>query len=165
MALTRRSVLRLSCVTLGSGLAGCIVANSPASETTTAAPTESSLQGDCVQYAYHSHETDADGTLPEDLYIREINLSRVPVSISITDLSGDSPEEIVSCTVTAGSQTKSKAEFAFELSSETRYGFQVSLEDREATATTEITGDLASNEALEVTVEDGELRIQHVHYD
>lgn len=165
MALARRSVLCLSYVALGSGFAGCIGINSPESETSTSPPTESQLQGDCVQYVYHSNGQDEDGALPEDLYIRRINLSRIPVSISITDLSENPPEEIVSCTVSSESSTQTGAKFVFGLSPDTRYRVEVSLESRDATATTEITGDLHSNEALEVTVDDGELRVRKVHYD
>jgi hypothetical protein len=167
MGFTRRSALRLSGVALGSGLTGCIGSTTSEPESSTESPpqTADELQGDCTEYVYQSTGQEADGPLPEDLYIRNINLSRVPVSISITDLSEESPEELVSCTLTSGSQTVSKAKLEFGLSSETRYRVQVSLEGRDATATTEIMGDLASNEALEVTVENGELRIQKFHID
>lgn len=160
--LSRRQLLRLSSGVGVVGLAGCTSALGADS------PSESDENGDpsCVEYVYRATESEAGGELPWHLFIRNIGLSMYSVSISITDLSGDSPEVVVSCTATSDTQKQ----LVFDLSPDTPYRVHATLNRPEnpAEATTKVSGwdrVTGSNEALRVSVENDGFEIRRVHYD
>ena len=115
---------------------------------------------------YQSAATDTNGQLPWHLAIDSISLKTASVSISIKNASGNTADEAVSCTAADDSHSK----LVFDLSPDTAYRVDVRL-DRlggSETASTTVTGwgrVTGPNECLEVTVEDGELRVHRIHYD
>lgn len=120
----------------------------------------------CDEYVYRSTDSETDGGLPWHLFIRNIGLSTYSVSISIADLSGETPERVVSCTATS----EAHKQLVFELSPDTPYRVRVTLNrpDNPAEATATVSGwnrVTGTNEALRVSVERGEFVIQRVHYD
>lgn len=158
---SRRQVLRLSSVG-AVGLAGCTSVfetdSDPGSHENGAQP--------CDEYVYRSSESEPNGELPWHLSIRNISLSTYSISISISDHAGESPEEIVSCTATSDAHKQ----LVFELSPDTEYRVHVTLNrpDNPEEATTTISGwnrVTGPNEALRVSVENGEFEIRRVHYD
>lgn len=159
---SRRQVLRLSTGVGVVGLAGCTSAFGPDS------PSESHENGDspCNQYVYRSSTSDVNGELPWHLFIRNIGLSTYSVSISIADLSGDSPEDVVSCTATSDAHRQ----LVFDLSPDTPYRVRGILNRPEnpAEATKTVSGwnrVTGPNEALRVSVETNGFEIRRVHYD
>lgn len=158
---SRRQMLRLG--TVGAiGLAGCTGviggASEPESPETGARP--------CDEHVYRSPDSANEGELPWHLYIRNISLSSYPVSISISDRTGESTEAVVSCTATA----EAHRQLVFELSPHTRYRVHVALNRPDSTeeARTTVSGwnrVTGTNEALRVSVDNGEFVIQRVHYD
>lgn len=160
--LSRRQVLRLSSGVGVVGLAGC---TSPLG---TDAPSESDENEgpSCDEYVYRSTESEANGELPWHLFIRNIGLSTYSVSISIADLSGDSPEEVISCTTTSDAHKQ----LVFDLSPDIPYRVHATLNRPEnpEEATTEVSGwnrVTGTNEALRVSVENDGFEIRRVHYD
>ena len=158
---SRRQILRLS--TVGAvGLAGCADVIGTGSEP----GSHKNREQPCDEYVYRSTESEIDGELPWHLFIRNIALSTYSVSISISDLSGGSPEEVVSCTATSDAHEQ----LVFELSPDTKYRVNVRLnrpnnpEEAKTTVSgwNRVTG---TNEALRVSVENGEFVIRRVHYD
>lgn len=160
--LSRRQVLQLSSGVGVVGLAGCTSAFG------TDSPAGSHENGDssCSEYVSRSTESDANGELPWHLFIRNIGLSTYSVSISIADLSGDSPEDVVSCTATSDAHKQ----LVFDLSPDTPYRVHATLNRPEnpEEATTTVSGwnrVTGPNEALRVSVENDGFEIRHVHYD
>ncbi|WP_254535049.1 hypothetical protein [Halomarina litorea] len=88
------------------------------------------------------------------------------MAISISDVSGSPPSEVITCTATSAGHS----ELVFDLAAETEYRVEVTLERSGGTETASTTVSgwnrvTGSNEALEVTVENGEFQIPHFHYD
>lgn len=113
----------------------------------------------CDAYVYEPGDTTPEGEYPWDLHIRNISLEDFPVWITVTDVSGEDPQRVAYCEATSDAHS----ELVFELTDGTEYRVEVTMKDREASTT--FTGRLDDNEALEVTVEDGEFLLRHVHYD
>lgn len=161
--MNRRTILKNVGASAGVvGLSGCMSAFGTGSEP---GSHENGAQS-CDEYVYRSTKSDSDGELPWHLFIRNIALSAYSVSISISDLSGDSPEEVVSCTATSDAHKQ----LVFELSPDTKYRVHVMLNrpDNPEEATTTVSGwkrVTGTNEALRVSVENGEFEIRRVHYD
>ena len=164
----RRTLLGWLGLAVTTGTTGCVdsfvdSSDVDSSMTTTDGRSETSS---CDEYAYQSTATEDDGQLPWHLAIRNISLETTSVSISISDLSGSTPEEVVSCTATSERHSK----LVFDLSPDTKYQIDVTLNRSSGseTASTTVTGwnrVTGTNESLEVTVEDGDFRIQRIHYD
>ena len=164
----RRTVLGWLGVAVGASTTGCLDSlmagsDSELSPTTTGTDTETQS---CDEYAYQSGDADDEGELPWHLFVRNIGLDTYPVAISISDVSGSTPNEVVSCTATSANHR----EFVFDLSANTEYRVAVTLSRSRGAerASTTISGwnrVTGSNEALEVRAENGEFRIQRVHYD
>lgn len=120
----------------------------------------------CDEYVYRSTTSEGGGQYPWHLHIRNNTLSTYPVAISITDLSGETAEDVVSCTAT--SQAHRELEFALSL--DTRYRVHVTLDrpDNPEEAAMTVSGwnrVTGANEALRVAVENGEFVIRRVHTD
>lgn len=113
----------------------------------------------CDEYVYEGDEASADGEYPWDLHIRNISLPDHPVRITVTNVAGESPQRVAYCEATS----ENHSELDFDLSDATSYRVEVTMNDQEAS--TSVAGPLDENEALEVTVENGEFQIRHVHYD
>lgn len=114
---------------------------------------------------YRSDPT-AAGTMPWDLAIRNVSLSSIPVTVEVHDLSGETPEEVVSCTATS----ERHEELVFEdLPPDRRYRVQAVLHrpDRPEEASTTLRWTtLSPDSALRVTVDGAEgFRIERYHYD
>lgn len=159
--ISRRQVLRLSSAGV-VGLTGCANVYGTGSES---GSPENNTQS-CDEYVYSATESEPNGELPWHLFIRNITLSTYSVSISISELSGKSPEEVVSCTATS----EAHEQLVFELSPDTTYRVHVTLNrpDNPEEATTTVSGwsrVTGTNEALHVSVEDGEFVIRRIHYD
>lgn len=171
---TRRRAIRLAGSASVIGLAGCLgtlgeggPAESTPDDESDDEPDDGSERS-CDDYAYDGDSSDEEGEYPEDLFIRNVGFSAYSVEISISDVSGGTPEEVVSCLATS----EAHSELVFDLDASTEYRVDAALlrdgrDSREETSI-EVSGwDQVSgpNEALEVTVENGEFRIRHVHYD
>lgn len=169
---TRRRAIRLAGSASALGLAGCLGTlgergRDPAETTPDDKPDNDGEQS-CDDYVYDGASSDSDGEYPEDLYIRNVGFSAYSVEISISDLSGDAPEEVVFCLATS----EAHSELVFDLEPSTEYRVDAALirDERDAReeASIEVSGwerVARPNGALEVTVENGEFRIRHVHYD
>ena len=164
----RRDVMRWVAVTSTTGAAGCIGSLTNRSDENPDTQSNENPAGatPCKEYVYKSGNSKEDGELPWDLHIRNIALSSYSVSISIMNLSGETPEEVVSCTATS----EAHKEFLFDLSPDVQYRVQVSLNrpgnPEEASTTVSGWNRISGlNEALRVSVENDEFMIRRVHYD
>ena len=164
----RRSLIGWLGVGVLAGMTGCDNSSAGSSDpAATATPTNDRAdQPSCDAYAHQSTATDTDGQLPWHLAIDNISLKTASVSISITDASGNTADEAVSCTAADDNHSK----LVFDLSPDTAYRVDVRLDrlSGSETASTTVTGwgrVTGPNECLEVTVEDGELRVHRIHYD
>lgn len=160
--LSRRKVLRVSSGIGVVGLAGCTSTFGSDSPSGSGENEDSS----CDDHVYRSTESESNGEYPYHLFIKNIALSTYSVSISIADHSGDSPEEVVSCTATS----EAHKEFVFDLSPDTPYRVDATLNrsDKPEEATIEVSGwnrVTGTNEALRVSVENDGFEIRRVHYD
>lgn len=158
---TRRRLLGLGGASV-AGLAGCasVLGDRPA-DATGSTGTPGGTQP-CDQYAYRSDADVTDGELPWDVQIRNVGLAVYPVTVAVEDLSGGTPRTVASCTAAS----EEHAELAFDLSPETVYRVSATLHrPTPESASTTFTGTLDANEAIEVTVEDGELLVRRIHYD
>ena len=157
--ISRRTVLRAGVTSGAAGLAGCTDATELLNRESGSDANQNSDNTSCTEFRYESGDTTPEGEYPWDLHIRNISLSDFPVRITVADLSGEDPQSIAYCEATSDEHS----ELVFDLTDGTSYRVEVTMKDREASAT--ITGPLDDNEALEVTVENGELLLRHVHYD
>ena len=164
----RRTLLGWFGLAVTSITAGCADPLGGSSDGDSSVTTTDSRSGKspCDEYAFNSTAADDDEQLPWHLGIRNIILETSPVSISISDISGSTPEEVISCTATSGSHS----ELVFDLSPNTEYRVDVTLKRSSGseTASTSVTGwnrVTGTNESLEVTVEGGKFRIHRIHYD
>lgn len=164
----RRDVLRWLAVASTTGASGCIGSLTSRADEKSNPGSKEDPDGkpSCDEYVYQPDGSGEDGELPWHLYIRNISLSTYSVSISITDLSGETPDEVVSCTATS----ETHRELVFDLSSDTQYRVQVTLNrpDNPEEASTTVSGwnrVTGTNEALRVEVENGKFGIRRVHYD
>ena len=165
---TRRQALRLCSGMSVVGLAGCLGTLGGGSSDTS--PTDSNeghgADVSCDKYVYESQNTAEDGELPWHVEIRNIDLSSSTVAPTISDLSGETPEVVASCEAVS----EEHSELTFDLSPDTKYRIDVTLkrDDRTEEATTTVSGwnrVTGPNEALRVSVDNGEFKIRRVHYD
>lgn len=159
----RRSLLRWLSVAAPPSIAGCTGVFSSNNANPADGPVEESS---CDQFAYTGSGSAEKGAFPWHLHFRNIGLSVYSVNIVISDLSGESPDNIVSC----AAATEQHEKLVFDLSSDPKYRFHVTLNrpDNPEEATTTVTGGqvIQGNAALEVTVDrDVGFTIRHVHYD
>lgn len=156
---SRRAVLRAGVGTGAVLLAGCPDATGSLNRESGSDANRSGDDKSCAEYRYESGDTTPAGEYPWDLHIRNIRLSDFPVRITVTDVSDEDSKAIVYCEATSDADS----ELAFELTDGTSYRVEVTMKDREASTT--FTGPLDNNEALEVTVGNGEFLLRHVHSD
>lgn len=163
----RRTVLDWLGVAVGVSMTGCVdsMVASPDSEPNPSTNSTGTVTQSCDEYVYQS-EADGAGELPWHLFIRNVGLDSHPVTISIREVSESTLTEVISCTAASSSHR----ELLFDLSADTEYRVTVTLNRSSGTETASTTVSgwnrvTGSNEALEVTVENGEFRIQRIHYD
>jgi hypothetical protein len=159
----RRNLLRGLGVTVTASISGCtkvLAGNEDGS-------TNDQVEGNsCNQFAFTDSGATPESAFPWHLHFRNISLSVYSVSVVISDISGGSADEDVSCAATSEAHEK----LIFDLSSESKYRFHVTLNRPEnpEEAITTVTGGqiMQENAALEVTVgRDVGFTIRHVHYD
>lgn len=160
--LSRRQVIRAGSGAGVVALAGCVSGLTSGSAPRTPATEAPS----CTEYAYTEPDSTAEGDLPWHLHVRNVALSSHPLGISIEELGSGTPREVVACTAATDEQTA----FVFDLSPDTRYRVTATLSrpDGPERASATVSGwnrVTATNAALEVTVEDGELDVYRIHYD